>query len=155
MLRTTLSATMSEGSPAPNVLPKTASVTFNSRIGLGDSVEYVISHIKKIAGKHPVQIDIIESKEPSKISSTDSEGFRLIKETVPEIFGDVLVAPYVVMAATDSYKYEKVCDHIYRFAPVKLSQDQLDTIHGTNEKISIENLERCMTFYKTLMAKLG
>ncbi len=154
MLRTTLSATMSEGSPAPNILPSEASITFNSRIGLDDSVNQVISHIKKIAGKYPVRIDIIESKEPSKISETDSEGFRLIKETVPEIFGHVLVAPYIVMAATDSHHYEKVCDHIYRFAPMKLKQEQLATIHGSNERISFENLERCMSFYKTLIGKL-
>ncbi len=153
LLRTTTAATMSSASVAANVLPKYASVTFNFRIALGDSIEAVVNHINKQAKDMEVDILIGQHKEPSIISSADSVGYKRIRDTIWEVFGSVLVAPYVVLAGTDSVKYESICTNIYRFAPVKVTKEEIATIHNTNERISLENIERCLSFYMELMKR--
>jgi len=153
LLRTTTAATMLKGSNASNVLPDRASVTFNFRIALGDTSKKVIDHIYSNAKGLDLNLKIGESKEPSKISPTDVAGYKKIKESIEEVFGQVLVAPYVVMAATDSVKYEPICNNIYRFAPVQVSAAELATIHSDNERISLDNLGKCVSFYMDLMSK--
>lgn len=151
LLRTTTAATMSEASNASNVLPQIASVIFNFRIALSDSTDKLIRHIKRVNNNIPIDIEVIRMSEPSKISCTKSEGYRRIKEITRFVFGDVLVAPYVVLAGTDAIKYEPVCNNIYRFAPIQITKQEIDLIHNTNERISIANLEKAVMFYKCLI----
>ncbi len=154
MLRTTTAATMSKASNASNVLPQSASVTFNFRINPADSVEKVVAHIKSVSSNQPIEIEVLQATEPSKVSSITSDAYKSMEGVINHVFNGVLVAPYVMMAATDSVKYQEVCEDIYRFAPYVATKEALDTIHNTNEKISIENLEKCVEFY-TLMILEG
>ncbi len=47
LIRTTLTPTMAEGSPAGNILPQRANVSINSRILQGECINDVIEHIKR------------------------------------------------------------------------------------------------------------
>lgn len=152
LLRTTTAATMSHASNASNVLPQKASATFNFRINPEDTVEDVKKHILKVSGEIPVALEILQGTDPSRVSSTESQAFQRISETIGYIFGDVLVSPYVMLAATDSIQYENVCKDIYRFAPYVATKEALSTIHNTNERISIDNLIKSVGFYKQLIS---
>lgn len=58
---------------------------------------------------------------------------------------------YLVLAGTDARKYECVCDNIYRFSPYKIKDEDLSKMHGTNEYISFDNIEKCIKFYIQLI----
>ena len=45
-----------------------------------------------------------------------------------------------------------IASDIYRFQPLVASVKDLGMIHGTNEKMSLENLGRMTTFYARLVA---
>jgi hypothetical protein len=47
--------------------------------------------------------------------------------------------------------YHIVSDSVYRFSPVVLSGDDLKRIHGTDERISIENFKKVVRFYLRLI----
>jgi len=64
---------------------------------------------------------------------------------------DVGVTPGLTIAGTDSKHYETVADNAYRFNPMKLTSDDLPGIHGTDERVSIENLVRATRFYIELI----
>jgi len=151
LLRTTCAATMATASNASNVLPLNASATFNFRISPTDSVEKVIEHVKKNCEDIKAEITIGTTNEPSPISSVQHASYQKIERVIKNVFHDVLVAPYIVLAATDSTKYSTICKQIFRFAPIKLSKEELATIHNTNERISIENLGYCLDFYVKMM----
>lgn len=151
MLRTTTAVTMAEASNASNVLPQSASGTVNFRILPGETRADVVAHIKKVSGKIDVEVEMLKGTEPSEVSSATSDSFLAIKNVISHVFEDTLVAPYLVMAATDSRYYGPVADNVYRFAPITLSKSDLKGIHGTNEKISFENLRTCVSFYTHLM----
>ncbi len=72
-------------------------------------------------------------------------------QTIQQVFPDIAIAPGMVLGATDSRHYRDIADNIYRFVPMRLTNDDLSGIHGTNERISIENYTEIIRFYVQLM----
>ena len=148
LIRTTTGATMAQGSPAANVLPQRASATVNFRIMPGDSIAGVERHIRKVVRNKKIEIKLLKGKEPSKVSPTDSRCFAILEELCMRTNPENIVAPYLVMGGTDSYNYEPICDHIYRFAPFVVNTSLLLCTHSTNERIPLKPLGDGVAFFK-------
>ncbi len=147
ILRTTTAVTMLEGGTAPNVLPQKASAVVNFRIAPGETGAVLLAHVKKVIRNDKIKIEMMQLSEPSRISPVDSAAFKLIENVIYSVFPAAVVAPYVVIAATDAVKYEPVCGNIYRFSPFQIAAADLERIHGTNERISFENIGRSIAFF--------
>lgn len=154
LLRTTTAATMATASVAANVLPQEATATFNFRVAPGDKIEDIEKHIKQVNKDISIEVETLIGDNPSKVSSIDSEGFKTIECITKEIFADVLVSPYIVLAGTDARKYEPICENLYRFAPYQITNEELDKIHSNNENISIDNISKCVQFYLILFEEM-
>ena len=63
--------------------------------------------------------------EPSRVSPADSEAFRRLQATILQVFPDALVAPGLMVGATDSRRYETLSENIFRFNPVRLTTADL------------------------------
>ena len=61
------------------------------------------------------------------------------------------MAPGLVLAGTDSRHYSDVAENVYRFQPILLSNEDIEGLHGVNERISILNYDRMIRFYVGLM----
>ncbi|MBQ6020677.1 MAG: M20/M25/M40 family metallo-hydrolase [Clostridia bacterium] len=147
IVRTTTAVTMAKGSPAPNVLPQKASINVNFRMMPGTSTKDVIDHIRKVVRNKDIELRVVKTKEPSKVSPIDTPAFRKIEE----IYGadpKNVVIPYLVFGGTDSYLYEPVCENIYRYSPFRLSVALLANTHGTNERIPVDCMEDAVVFFK-------
>lgn len=153
MMRTTTAVTMSNGSPAPNVLPQKATVNVNFRIMPGQTIEDVEAHIKKYAGPK-AEVKFIGGCNPSRISPTDSRAFDAISKICKSMDSKAIVAPYLVMGGTDARQYEEVCDNIYRYSPYLTTTSLLLTTHGTNERIPVDALEGGVAFFKRYIKTL-
>ena len=157
MIRTTIAPTMVSGGVKSNVLPSTAKAIVNFRIRQGDSISKVKKHVINVINDPDITVNIIESdlySEPSKVSSVESPEFNIIHRTIKEIFGDVIVSPGLVLAATDSRHFEKISKNIYRFMPIQLDSKDIPMIHGKNEKISKESLLIMIQFYIQLIKNI-
>ena len=88
---------------------------------------------------------------PSMVSNIDSFGFNTIHKTINEIYGDILVSPTLVVAATDSKHFKNVSDNIYRFSPIKINSENIKSLHGINEKIAIEEFKDTIRFYRQII----
>jgi carboxypeptidase PM20D1 len=138
---------MMEGSMEPNVLPQRASAVVNFRITPGETGQDLLEHIKNVIKNDNIRLEPIRLEDPSKISSVDSFGYKIINKTINKIFPEAVTTPYIVLGGTDARKYEEVCDNIYRFSPYKVKSSELGAMHGTNECISFENIEKCVRFF--------
>ena len=63
----------------------------------------------------------------------------------------ILFAPSLVTAGTDSRYLTGVARDVYRFAPIELGLKDTEMIHGTNEHMTLKNLERMVQFYARLI----
>ena len=147
MVRTTKGVTMASGSPAANVLPQRASITVNFRAMPGTSTDDIVNHIRRVVRDKDIEINVLNSKEASSFSPTDSRSYGIIAKLVKGIEPDAIVAPFLVMGGTDACYYEPICENIYRFAPYKADTELLLHVHGTNERIPVKSLGEALVFF--------
>ncbi len=152
MIRTTTAVTMAAGSSKENILPVYASMVVNFRLFPGETNEMVLEYVQRTIDDPRIKIKVIGSpNEPSAISDTESPSYKSLKRTIREIFPNVIVAPSLVLGGTDSRHYSKLTDNIYRFIPYRFISDDLHRIHGTNERLGIENFVEVIRFYARLI----
>ncbi len=155
-IRTTTAPTMFEGSLADNVLPAKSTAVVNFRILPGDSIQSVTDRVKAIINDPRVKVQPIfdSANEPAPVSGTDTWSFGILNRTIREVMPDVLVSPMINIGSTDSFKYVGLSQNIYRFLPERLYGDDLDMMHGMNERIPIANLNEMINFYILLVHDL-
>jgi carboxypeptidase PM20D1 len=154
LLGTTVAPTMINGGVRPNVLPAEATAMINFRLHPRDSAEDILRRARQaVADLGPnVTVDWAETpRDATSISSTTSSSYALLAALSRGILPDAPVAPGLVLAGTDSRHYAGVAENVYRFQPIMLSNEDIETLHGVNERISIANYERMIRFYAGLM----
>ncbi|WP_346837273.1 M20 family peptidase [Microbulbifer sp. SAOS-129_SWC] len=151
MLHTTIAPTMLHASVKENVLPIEAVATINLRVHPRDTIDGVAEYLKNTIGDDRVDLVVRQSDPASRVSSTDAAGFKALASATRATYGPVIVAPGLTVAATDSHRYEKVADNSYRFNPMVVSREDIHGFHGTNERISIENMVKATNFYSQLI----
>lgn len=155
MLHTTIAPTMLKGSPKENVLPQDATAWINYRIAPGDTSAKVMAQAKSAVGDLPVELTWTKTPdEPSKVSSTTSDSWRTLAG-LAAVESQAPVTPGLVTAGTDSRYLASVADDVYRFQPLVLKVEETKMIHGTDEHVSLANVERMVRFYQRLVETAG
>jgi carboxypeptidase PM20D1 len=154
MLHTTIAPTMLQGSPKENVLPARALARINYRIAPSDRSADVLAHTQAALGKIPVTLAWNRPpREPSPVSSTASDGWKLVAATAAAVAAKgAPLAPSLVVAGTDSRSMSDVSADVYRFQPIELTMAETKMIHGTNEHMTLANLDRTIRYYAQLIA---
>jgi carboxypeptidase PM20D1 len=94
-------------------------------------------------------------RDASPVSGTDNAAFRALHRTIKRVFPQVLVAPYVVVGATDARAYASLCPQAtYRFMPLLLDQAAIESLHGTNERLRPAAYQQLIRFYADLIQQL-
>jgi carboxypeptidase PM20D1 len=156
MLRTTTAVTMLQGSPKDNVLPSLARASVNFRIIPGESAASVMAHVQKVIDDSAVHVTPTGTTfEPSPASVTSGPAWTGLKKTIAQVYPDAVVSPYLMMGATDSRYFRPLTPSVYRFTGARISIDDRDRIHGTNERISVKSYLEGIGFSKQLMTNLA
>ncbi len=153
MTRTTVATTTLSGSPALNVIASTARAGLNIRVMVGDTVAGVVEHVRKSVADDSIRIEVIESGEPSPVSPMD-EPFELLEDCIGGVFPDAVATPYVMMAATDSRHFTAISEHVYRFAPFRMTKAQREAIHSYDEHLGVADLLDGVRWYALLIERL-
>ena len=161
LIRTTMAATLARGGETANVLPKQAETVVNVRLLPGDTSESALrriqNEVKWLGFDEKTVTCSMETapSEPSRISSTDSAGFRTLQRTIAEVYRGTVVAPGLSMVATDSHHYAPIASDIYRFLPLRVTADDLKRIHGVDERIGIKTYADLIGFLARLIENLS
>ncbi len=153
LIRTTIAPTMLEGSNKDNVLPNVARAVVNFRILPGDTPDSVIEYVRKTVNDPSVEVKplIKQVQGPSPVAGIDSKSFLTLQKTIRQVFPDVVVAPSLVIAATDSRHFAILTKDVYRFAPMILKSEDMARLHGINERIAVDNYLQMIKFYRQLI----
>ena len=155
LMRTTTSPTIFNSGVKENIIPLSAEATVNFRIISGSSVQEVINHVEQVVNDDRISLSTGDFVvEPSKVSDVSSHSYQLIERTVLEIFPKGVVAPYLVVGATDSRHFRALTDHIYRFLPVSISPNNIKSFHGINERVPLEDVDNAFRFYVQLVKNM-
>jgi len=151
-IRTTQAATIFQAGVRENILPTMGRAVVNYRVLPGDSIDGVVERVRKTIDDPAVKISPLPIRvEASPVSDTESEGFKILHRTIREVMPETVVAPSLLVAATDSRHYAKLTDAVFRFLPITIRPEDARRYHGIDERISLRDYERCVRFYMQLI----
>jgi carboxypeptidase PM20D1 len=153
MVRTTIAPTIFQAGTKDNVLPRYARALINFRILPGDSIASVMQHVRRVIDDSRVDVKPAGrfAAEPSAVSSTGSKAFRTLERSIRSIAPDVMVAPYLVVVVTDGRHYQNLSGNIFRFLPLRLTSEDLERMHGIDERIGIREYEAAIRIYRQIV----
>lgn len=156
-IRTTTAITVISGGVKEYVLPQQAKALVNFRLLPTDTIADVCLHARAVMDDDRIEFEPRGEAawEASPVSSTDSPTFASLERTIRQVFGMVPVTPYLVMGATDARYYSRFCPNVYRFTASMMSAEDIKRVHGNNERISVENLEKMIQFFIRLIRVWG
>jgi len=151
-LRTTTALTVLKAGQAENVLPGRASALVNFRLLPGDKSDAVVDHVVRVIANPAIKVERLSPyTEASRVAASDAPGYRAIARTLAELHPGVVVAPALMIGATDSRYFDAVAANVYKFSPVRASPEDLKRFHGTDERISTANYVEMIQFYHQLI----
>lgn len=151
MLRTTTALTIVQAGNKDNVIPGQADAVVNYRILPGESRQSVLQHVKATVGPGIQVTEMAGATDPTAISPTGAASFRLLQRTLRSLFPGMIVTPGLYTAGSDSHHFTGLSDNIYRFTPVRVKAEDLQRLHGTNERLATANLAELVRFYHQLL----
>lgn len=155
MIRTTTAPTMLTGSAKENVLAQRATAIINFRIHPKDTEESILEHIKNVT-KDIEGLEItagrsgIRGTGASPVSPMDNLAFGVLYAVAADS-SQAPVAPGLVLGATDGRYATAITDSVYRFMPAIMSPEDLTGFHGTNERLTVENMGRLAKGYAQII----
>ena len=152
LVRTTTSPTIFEAGVKENVIPTFARALVNFRIIPGQTAKDVMDHVTEVMNDSRVKTKFFGfNSNPSPVSPINSFGYETINRTIKEIFKDTYTAPNLVIAATDSRHFAALSPNIYRFVPYHINEENINSFHGIDERILVDDFKDAIRFYHQLI----
>ena len=155
LVRSTTAPTLLSAGVKDNVVPGTARATVNYRILPGDSSAGIARHLDETIQDERVEIIPRPSfREPSRASTLEGPAFNLLASIIRGAFPATVVTPYLVAGGTDARHYRDLSPNVYRFSPIPLRPGDRERLHGTGERISVDDYIEAVHFYRALIPNL-
>jgi len=144
-LRMTIAPTIIHGGVKENIIPSECEAVFDCRILPGQTPTEAMNEIKgllKDVDLEKLEFETIQANEPSE-SPTNTPLYKQIVNVMKEFEPNCSVAPILLTGGTDSRFFRKLGSICYGFEPMRSDLpygEILKSIHGIDERISIENL---------------
>lgn len=154
LIETTAALTMLSAGESENVIPSRARAVYNVRILPGDTVAAACRRFQKMIKSFGVSVSVLDEREindPVTGTLFHDAAAKRLATVIGQVFPDALIAPFLSTVTTDSKYYRHVSDKIFRFVPIVLSREEVERIHGIDERISLENLGNILHFYLGLI----
>lgn len=150
---TTTAPTIISGGVKNNVIPTVAEATINFRILPGETIESTKQHIENTISEKIRVEPVGFLTNPSPVSSVDSDNFKILEQTIRDMFPTSIVVPGLVGGGTDARYFYDISDDVYRFYPIRIGPDSMTRFHGIDEKISKDNYKEIIEFTYHLIKK--
>ncbi|GAB1445001.1 M20 family peptidase [Flammeovirgaceae bacterium] len=151
MVRTTIAPTVINAGVKDNVIPTLANATINFRLLPGDTQESVTDHVTSVISDPRVKISKLSfGNDPSAVTPVNGFSFKTVEAATKKTFGHVIVAPFLMIGATDSRHFGGVSDQIIKFSPMN---DPIG-FHGINERISVKGYQDGIWFFEQLIRSI-
>ena len=156
LIRNTMTPTVLEGSPKTNVIPEEASAQLDCRLLPGERPTEFLALLREVIADDAIRIETLLSF-PASSSDSASGLMAAIRKLAAGDLGGAPVVPSVITGFTDSHYFREHGIASYGFVPFVLSEDDEKTVHGVNERVSVENLrdgvQRLVALLRALPAR--
>ena len=153
MLRNTVSANVMAAGGNVNVIPSRAEAKLDVRVLPGQDPEAFKSKIEAQLDDDELTVSFI-NQDLALASPFATPEFAAIEAVFASRYPDAIVAPFLVFGSTDSRFFREKGMISYGVCPVMLAMEDIQMIHGIDEKISEENMILGTEIYTEIVEKL-
>jgi acetylornithine deacetylase/succinyl-diaminopimelate desuccinylase-like protein len=139
IVRDTISLTILQGGTKINVIPSESTASLDCRLIPGSSKEDFLKGVKKRLGDE-VEVEVVSESHSLPPSPLDTDLFQAIQRVAAKNDPGCPVVPLLLSGATDSRFLREKGVITYDFCPFRLTETELKTEHGNDERIALENL---------------
>ncbi len=154
LVRNTVSITVLNGSERTNVIPAEASAHLDVRLLPGESCSAFVQRLRTVIDDPAVALETLLTF-PTRASPLDTRLFRAIRAVAKESRRPAVVVPRVIAGFTDAHYFRDLGIVAYGFVPRWLPPHETRSIHGPNERISLDNLQRGVNALVRILEVLG
>jgi acetylornithine deacetylase/succinyl-diaminopimelate desuccinylase-like protein len=153
-LRDTISVNVINAGYQINVIPERAEAQLDCRLLPGtDASEFRRWLYGRIADDR-IKIEVIQSSPLSGIAPLDNLFYRIVSDVVTDHDPGAGVFPLLMTGATDGRYWRMRGYAAYGFAPIILERDDVNRVHGIDERISVDNLLLGIRMTQDIIEKL-
>lgn len=139
VLRHTLSPTGMVAGERENIIPDKAEAIVDCRILPGTRVDDFVNRLRGSLEESGAEVQVLIQSE-ANLSPMETPYFQALERVLQQNVPDQVALPMISPATTDSrfFRYRGVT--AYGLIPVLCTFEDMQSVHGNNEKISIDNL---------------
>ncbi|RRN76285.1 M20/M25/M40 family metallo-hydrolase, partial [Pseudoxanthomonas sp. SGD-10] len=116
----------------------------NLRTLPGAEEKEIIRHIEETIDNDHIKIRIRPNKTSFKqIADINHPSFNYLQKTISAFKEDIVVAPFLMIGATDSRYFSDLTSQVFKFIPFP----DVEGLHGVNERIKATDYKEGITFY--------
>ncbi len=141
LMHDTIAPTMLTSGMKVNVIPSMAEAGVDCRLLPDTDAGAFQKHLQDLLGPK-IDIEFIQRPDPSPTSPTSGEAWDAMKQVVANNFVDTIIAPNMTSGGTDSRFLRVQGVPAYGFVPIILPEPEAVRIHGVDERLSVDNLNR-------------
>lgn len=155
LLRNTVSLTVLRGSNQTNVIPGEAVAHLDVRLLPGEDPSDFLKQLRAVLADDTLEIEPLQKFRRANSSPTDNDLFHAIEEVVHRHFPGAVVTWRLLSGYTESQLFRELGIASYGFSPFLLDRAEEATVHGNNERVSLENLRRGLRLYYEVVERLA
>src|SRR3984957_4931498 len=144
LMRDTISLTMLNAGIKVNIVPTVAGAGRGCRLLPGTDAAAFMKRLRDLLGPGDFTIEYIQRPDDAPPSPSSGEAWDAIKRVVASDFKDARVVPWMTTGGTDSRFIRVKGVPAYGFVPMILGEGEVSRVHGDDERLSVENLNRCI-----------
>ncbi|MGO9450335.1 MAG: M20/M25/M40 family metallo-hydrolase [Candidatus Binataceae bacterium] len=137
-VRDTITPTVLQASLKTNVISATASAEIDCRLLPGSDPKAVQKTIEKVINDKDIKMEVILNFPP--VSSPQKSELMSAIQMLARHADKAPVVPTMIPGFTDSHYFRQKDIIAYGFVPIQITRDEGQGIHGTDEKIGVEEL---------------
>ena len=114
---------------------------WDGRLLPGETPEHFLKELRSLINDSKIELQVIQTAAPTE-SNPDTALFRAMREVLHKEDPSAILVPYLSPGGTDSRYFRKLGITAYGFMPILIDETELQRMHGVDERLSLENLER-------------
>lgn len=107
----------------------------------------------EVAKKYDITVEVEPTSEYHEPADMTKPQLAYTFDCIKKIFPEYPPVPMILPAGTDARHLTDICPCILRFAPIRLSAQQLASVHSENENIDLDAIGLAVAFYKEFLRK--
>jgi acetylornithine deacetylase/succinyl-diaminopimelate desuccinylase-like protein len=155
ILRNTISITALKGSDKTNVIPPEASAELDVRLLPGERPADFLRELRRVIADSLVEITPLRPERQATTSPLDGPMIAAIREAVQAMEPGALITTPMLAGYTDSYYYRAIGIGAYGISPFRLSEEDARTVHGNDERVTVENLRFGVEFMYRIVERVA